>query len=187
MNGYERDAATLASLQKLRFFPQSVVGGQGARLRADDGRDLIDLSGAWGAASLGYGHPALVAAVTRAVADPAGASVLSSANRAATALGERLLGLFPSDRPQKVWLGHSGSDANECALRAAREATGRQGVIAFRGAYHGGTMGSMSVSGHTVQDRVTKAAELIQLPFPDPYRPELAEAGTVLELSLIHN
>ena len=181
MNGYERDAAALASLQKLRFFPQSVVGGQGARLRADDGRDLIDLSGAWGAASLGYGHPALVEAVTRAVADPAGASVLSSANRSATALGERLLGLFPSDWPQKVWLGHSGSDANECALRAAREATGRQGVIAFRGAYHGGTMGSMSVSGHTVQDRVTKAAELIQLPFPDPYRPELADPGTVLE------
>jgi len=180
MTGYARDAAAIASLQKLRFFPQAVVGGHGARLRADDGRDLIDLSASWGAASLGYGHPALVEAVTRAVADPAGASVLSSANAPATALAERLLGLFPSDHPQKVWLGHSGSDANECALRAARQATGRPGVIAFRGAYHGGTVGSMSVSGHTVQEGADKAAGLIQLAYPDPYRPELADADSVL-------
>jgi 4-aminobutyrate aminotransferase len=180
MTGYARDANALADLQKLRFFPQSVTGGCGARLRADDGRELIDLSGAWGAASLGYGHPALVAAVTRAVADPAGASALSSANAPATALAERLLALFPSDQPQKVWLGHSGSDANECALRAARQATGRQGVIAFRGAYHGGTLGSMSVSGHSVQEGVEKAPGLIQLPYPDPYRPELGDAGSVL-------
>jgi len=180
MTGYARDAAAIASLQKLRFFPQAVVGGHGARLRADDGRDLIDLSASWGAASLGYGHPALVEAVTRAVADPAGASVLSSANAPATALAERLLGLFPSDHPQKVWLGHSGSDANECALRAARQATGRPGVIAFRGAYHGGTVGSMSVSGHTVQEGADKAAGLIQLTYPDPYRPELADADSVL-------
>lgn len=180
MTGYGRDAAALASLQKLRFFPQSVTGGRGARLRSDDGREIIDLSGAWGAASLGYGHPALVEAVTGAVADPAGASVLSSANAPATALAERLLALFPAAQPQKVWLGHSGSDANECALRAARQATGRQGVIAFRGAYHGGTMGSMSVSGHSVQEGAEKAAGLIQLAFPDPYRPELTDAEAVL-------
>ncbi|WP_415182334.1 aspartate aminotransferase family protein [Phaeovulum sp.] len=180
MTGYQRDEATIASVQKLRFFPQSVVGGHGVRLLSDDGRSLIDFSGAWGAASLGYGHPAIVAAVTRAVADPAGASVLSTANAPATALAARLLDLFPSDRPQKVWLGHAGSDANECALRAARQATGRQGIIAFRGAYHGGTAGSMSVSGHAVQDGSEKAAGLIQLAYPDPYRPELGDADSVL-------
>ncbi len=69
---YTRDAASVASLPKLRFFPQAVLGGKGAKLCADDGRVLIDLSAAWGAASLGYGHPALVAAVSAAVADPAG-------------------------------------------------------------------------------------------------------------------
>ncbi|MBS0573399.1 MAG: aspartate aminotransferase family protein [Proteobacteria bacterium] len=180
MTGYGRDAAALAGVQKLRFFPQSVTGGSGARLRSDDGRELIDLSGAWGAASLGYGHPALVAAVSRAVADPAGASVLSSANAPATALAERLLALFPAPWAQKVWLGHSGSDANECALRVARLATGRTGVIAFRGAYHGGTMGSMSVSGHSVHEGADKAAGLIQLAFPDPYRDPPAAGDAVL-------
>ncbi len=180
MTGYDRDSAALGSVQKLRFFPQSVVGGHGARLRSDDGRELIDFSGSWGAASLGYGHPAIVEAVSRAVADPAGASVLSSANAPATELAERLLALFPADYPQKVWLGHAGSDANECALRVARQASGRQGIIAFRGAYHGGTAGSMSVSGHSVQEGSEKAAGLLQLTYPDPYRPELGDAESVL-------
>ena len=162
---YARDVASVAGLQKLRFFPQAVVGGKGAVLRSDDGRALIDLSAAWGAASLGYGHPALVAAVSAAVADPAGASVLSAANAPATALAERLIASFPSDQPQKVWLGHSGSDANEAAIRAVRRATGRQGIIGFVGAYHGCTLGTMAVSGHPTLAS-EKAAGLIQLPYP---------------------
>ena len=182
MTGYDRDAAAVAGLQKLRFCPQSVVGGAGVSLRSDDDRDLIDLSGSWGAASLGYGHPALVAAISAAAANPAGASVLSSANGPATALSEKLLTLFPSAHPQKVWLGHSGSDANETALRAARRATGRHGVIAFVGAYHGCTIGSMSFSGHSVQTVADKTPGLIQLPFPNPYRPERSTAADVIAL-----
>ena len=166
---YSRDAAAVAGLQKLRFFPQAVVGGQGALLRSEDGRELIDLSAAWGSASIGYGHPALVAAVSAAVADPAGASVLSAANRPATALAERLIALFPSDQPQKVWLGHSGSDANETAIRAVRLSTGRQGIIGFAGAYHGCTIGTMAVSGHPTLAS-DKAAGLIQLPYPGANR-----------------
>lgn len=170
---YARDTAAIAGLQKLRFFPQAVVGGKAATLHTDDGRAVIDFSAAWGAASLGYGHPALVAAVSGAVANPAGASVLSSANGPATALAERLISLFPSDQPQKVWLGHSGSDANETAIRAARRATGRQGIIGFAGAYHGCTLGTMAVSGHPTLAS-DKADGLIQLPYPgaDPSGPD---------------
>lgn len=177
---YARDAAAIADVQKLRFFPQAVVGGQGALLRTDDGRDLIDLSAAWGAASLGYGHPALVAAVSAAVANPAGASVLSSANGPAAALAERLIALFPSDQPQKAWLGHSGSDANETAIRAARRATGRTGIIGFAGAYHGCTIGTMAVSGHPTLAS-DKSPDLIQLPYPgaDPQGPD---ADSILAL-----
>jgi 4-aminobutyrate aminotransferase len=180
---YDRDAASVAGLQKLRFFPQAVVGGKGAVLTADDGRALIDLSAAWGAASLGYGHPALVAAVSAAVANPAGASVLSAANAPATALAERLIALFPSVQPQRVWLGHSGSDANEAAIRAARKATGRQGIIGFAGAYHGCTIGTMAVSGHPTLAS-DKAAGLIQLPYPGA-DPGGHDADTILAL-LVH-
>lgn len=182
---YARDAAAIAGLQKLRFFPQAVVGGKGAVLRTEDGRNLIDLSAAWGATSLGYGHPALVAAVSAAVANPAGASVLSSANAPATALAERLIALFPSDQPQKVWLGHSGSDANETAIRAVRRATGRQGIIGFAGAYHGCTLGTMAVSGHPALAS-EKAPGLIQLPYPGavPLGPDAEAVLALLERHL---
>lgn len=182
---YARDAAAVAGLQKLRFFPQAVVGGRGATLRSDDGRRLIDLSAAWGAASLGYGHPTLVAAVGAAIADPAGASVLSAANGPAAALAERLIGLFPSERAQKVWLGHSGSDANEAAIRAVRRATGRQGIIGFVGAYHGCTIGTMAVSGHPALAS-EKAPGLVQLPYPgaDPLGPDADAVIALLERRL---
>ncbi|MGO4621047.1 aspartate aminotransferase family protein [Ensifer sp. 2YAB10] len=168
---YDRDQAAIANLQKLRFFPLAVTGGRGAKLMQENGRELIDLSGAWGAASLGYGHPALVEAISRAAANPAGASVLSAANGPATALAEKLLAAFPGAGDNKIWFGHSGSDANEAVFRAVTKATGRSGVIAFVGAYHGCTTGSMAFSGHSVQAGAAKADGLLLLPYPDPYRP----------------
>ncbi|WPE23531.1 aspartate aminotransferase family protein [Shinella zoogloeoides] len=168
---YDRDGAAIGNLQKLRFFPLAISGGRGARLVEENGRELIDLSGAWGAASLGYGHPAIVAAVSAAAANPAGASILSASNAPAVTLAERLLASFPGAGTHKVWFGHSGSDANEAAYRAIVKATGRSGVIAFAGAYHGCTVGSMAFSGHSVQADATKADGLILLPYPDPYRP----------------
>ncbi|WP_313529523.1 aspartate aminotransferase family protein [Shinella sp.] len=168
---YDRDEAAIGTLQKLRFFPLAISGGKGARLVEENGRELIDLSGAWGAASLGYGHPAIVEAVSTAIANPAGASILSASNAPAVALAERLLARFPGRGGHKIWFGHSGSDANEAAYRAIVKATGRTGVIAFVGAYHGCTVGSMAFSGHSVQAGAAKADGLILLPYPDPYRP----------------
>lgn len=133
---YRRDASAIGTLQKLRFFPLAVTGGAGTRLLEESGRELIDLSGAWSAASLGYGHPAIIEAVARSVANPPGASILSASNEPAVALAERLLQCFPGRETHKVWFGHSGSDANEAAYRAITRATGRTGVIAFIGAYH---------------------------------------------------
>jgi 4-aminobutyrate aminotransferase len=168
---YEADLAHNARLQKLRFFPLALTGGSGCRVTDDSGRSLLDLSGAWGAASLGYGHPAFVAAVTEAAQNPAGASILSAANGPATALAQRLLEITPGEGERRVWLGHSGSDANETVARAVRAATGRPRIIAFSGAYHGGSAGSMAISGHSVQAHAAKDSGLTLIPYPDPYRP----------------
>ena len=102
----------------LRFFPQAVTGGEGARLIADDGRRLLDMSASWGAASLGHSHPALREAVHRALGSQAGASHLSTANAPAVELAEKLLSIAPERAAGRVWLGHSGSDANETVARA---------------------------------------------------------------------
>lgn len=90
---YDRDAAGLSCLSHPRFFPQAVTGGEGSWLRSDDGRRLLDFSASWGAASLGHAHPALRAAVNRALTAQAGASLLSSATLPAVKLAERLLRL----------------------------------------------------------------------------------------------
>ena len=168
---YRRDTAALSRLQNLRFFPLAVAGGDGCELIDEDGRRLLDLSASWGAVSLGHGHPALRAAVDRALASQAGASILSATNLPAVDLAERLLEITPGAGERRVWLGHSGSDANETVARAVVAATGRPRILSFEGAYHGGTTGSMAISGHSAQENVEKSSGLTLLPYPDPYRP----------------
>jgi 4-aminobutyrate aminotransferase len=165
-----RDARVIANIAKLRFSPLSLVGGRGSRLIEEGGRALLDLSASFGAASLGYGHPAITAAVTEACENMAGASLLAFPNENAVALAEDLLRLTPGSGERRVWFGHSGSDANDCALRVVQAATGRSRFISFIGSYHGSLSGSMSVSGHTAMTHTLPRAGLVLLPYPDPYR-----------------
>lgn len=81
-----RDARAIGAIQKLRFFPSAIIGGEGVRVTDETGRRLLDLSAAWGAASLGYGHPTLVSAIAQAVKNPAGASILSAIPKPAVEL-----------------------------------------------------------------------------------------------------
>ncbi|HWS66931.1 MAG TPA: aspartate aminotransferase family protein [Steroidobacteraceae bacterium] len=178
---FERDAKVIAHIGRLRFSPVSVIGGRGSRLIEEGGRELLDLSSSWGAASLGYAHPAVTDAVTAACADMAGASLLSFPSENAVALAEDLLRLTPGRGERRVWFGHSGSDANDCALRAVSAATGRSRFISFIGSYHGNLSGSMSVSGHTAMTHTLPRAGLVLLPYPNAYRPEFS-ANDVLKL-----
>ena len=168
---YQRDTQALSRLQKLRFFPLAVTGGKGSYLTGEDGRRLLDFSASWGAVSLGHSHPAVRDAVNRVLTDQAGGSTLSAVNEPAVRLAETLLDRIPGAEDRRVWLGHSGSDANETVARAVVAATGRPRIISFAGAYHGGTAGSMAISAHSVQKHAERAAGLHVIPYPDPYRP----------------
>ena len=170
----ERDAAAIAGIQKLRFNPLAARGGLGSYLTADDGRAILDLSASATAASLGYGHPAVIEAVNKAMADMAGASLLMYPNEPAAALAEALLETMPGDAERRVWYGHSGSDANDAAARVLEAATGRPRFISFIGSYHGGVAGSISISGHTAMTHTLPRPGLLLLPYPDPYRPRFS-------------
>ena len=88
-----RDAAAIGNIGRLRFSPLCVVAGRGSRLIEEGGRNLLDLSASWGAASLGYGHPAITEAVASACGTMAGASLLSLPNEQAVSLAETLLAI----------------------------------------------------------------------------------------------
>ena len=170
----ERDARTVARIGKLRFSPLSLVGGRGNRLVEEGGRTLLDLSGSAGAAVLGHGHPAIVEAVEKAIRDMAGASLLLYPNEPAVALAETLLAVTPGEGERRVWFGHSGSDANDCAVRVLQAATGRSRFISFIGSYHGNLSGSMAVSGHTAMTHTLTRPGLVLLPYPDTFRPRFS-------------
>ncbi|MCC5968753.1 MAG: aspartate aminotransferase family protein [Pararhodobacter sp.] len=177
----ERDARVIADIGRLRFNPLAVTGGHGCTLIEEGGREVLDLSGCAGSASLGYSHPAVVEAATRALRNMAGSSLLLHPNTPAVELAETLLEITPGQGERRVWFGHSGSDANDCAVRVARSATGRQRFISFIGSYHGNVSGSMAVSGHTAMTHTLPQAGLVLLPYPDPYRPRFS-AEAVLDL-----
>lgn len=181
----ERDARVIAAIGRLRFSPFSLIGGKGNRLIEEGGRSILDLSGSAGPAALGYGHPAIVEAVEKSVRDMAGASLLLYPNEPAVSLAEDLLRITPGNGERRVWFGHSGSDANDCAVRVLTAATKRSRIISFIGSYHGNLTGSMGISGHTAMTHTLPRPGVLLLPYPDPFRPRFS-AEAVLELLDYH-
>ncbi len=111
-----------------------------------DGNRYFDLTAGFGVASTGHAHPRVVGAVVdqserllHALGDvqPADSKV---------ALLEALARLYPGGAPARGVLGSSGSDAVEAALKTALLATGRPGVVAFEGAYHGLSLGALDTT-----------------------------------------
>lgn len=166
-----RDAAAVARVEKLRFFPLVAESGDGCRLREPGGRTLLDLSATWTACGLGHGHPAVLEALARSARNPPGAGALSAVHPDAVLLAEELLALVPGEGERRVYFGHAGSDANDVAIRSALAATGRDIVVAFEHSYHGGLGLAMAASGVHVEGGSVSPSDRVRfVPYPDPYR-----------------
>jgi len=118
----------------------------GANVWDVDGNRFVDLGAGFGVASAGHAHPRIVAALAAQ-----GATLLHAMGDVHPAavkveLLERLAALFPGGGPARAVLGSSGSDAVEAALETAALATGRAGVVAFEGAYHGLSLGALDAT-----------------------------------------
>lgn len=168
---YKRDHLAIAGIEKLRFFPLALESARGSTLVEAGGRELIDLTSTWTAAGLGYGHPKVTEAVTKALQSPAGMG-LSLVNPEVVALAEELLEIVPGPVGRKVYIGHSGSDACDVALRAVRFAFPEKHMIAFRHSYHGGLGLALGASGvHVEAGNSSPDPKVIFVDFPNPYRP----------------
>ena len=115
---------------------------QGCRVVDSDGRSYIDLSGGFGVAALGHRSPEIVAAV-RAQADRCMHALGDLAEADVTTELRARLGRDGHD----AMLGVTGEDAVEIALRTALLVTGRPGIVAFTGAYHGTGLLALAATG----------------------------------------
>ena len=119
---------------------------QGSNVWDVDGNRFVDLSGAFGVANVGHAHPDVIAAIQ------AQSSILLHGMgdvhppRIKVELLEALTARYPSGAESRGVLLSSGSDAVETAIKTAQLATGRPGIIAFGGGYHGLAFGALDAT-----------------------------------------
>ena len=166
----ERDAASLGSVMKIRFYPMVVDRAQGVRLWDVNGKEYLDFLAGWAVANTGYCHPRIVEAVTEQVKRATHVSTTSFPNETSTALAEKLIKITPGKNDRKVVFGLSGSDANDCVFKLLPIYTGRGNVVSFLGAMHGMTTGSMALSGRKSDLNFPNVGNVTQTPYAYCYR-----------------
>ncbi|ACL10453.1 4-aminobutyrate aminotransferase [Desulfurococcus amylolyticus 1221n] len=154
--------------------PLVIERGEGVWLYDVDGNKYLDFSSAIGVNNLGYPtHPEVKKAVVEQLEKLAHGAGTDFFNPYQVMLAKRLAELAPGGIPRKVFFSNSGTEANEAALKIARQATGRKFFIAFFGGFHGRTMGSL---GLTASKNIHKKLVfpwmpgVFHAPYPNPYR-----------------
>jgi len=167
------DDDRLISPSYTRSYPLVVKRGRGAIIEDVDGNEFLDFSAGIAVTSTGHCHPEVVAAIQRQAGELIHMSGTDFYYESMTRLAERLSRVAPMAGPHKFYFGNSGTEAVECALKLARYHTKRQAVIAFYGAFHGRTLGSLSLTASKPQQR-RRFAPLVpgvtHVPYPYTYR-----------------
>lgn len=125
-------------------FPVTIERGEGAKLYDINGKEYIDCMGGYGVALVGHRNPRVVAAL-KAQLDKIITVHTSLYNKTREEFLENLIKIAPRGLTQ-VHLGNSGTEAVEAAIKFARKFTGKSGMVAMNGSYHGKSLGSLSVT-----------------------------------------
>lgn len=152
----------LARVMKLSGSPVE-VRAQGCTVWDHTGKAYLDFAGGYGVFTLGYSHPRVVEAV-RAQLELIALSGKTMFNVMLGRAARRLAELAPGDLQISFWC-NSGTEAIEGAIKLARAATGRAKIVGTSNAFHGKTLGALSVSGRES--------------FQSPFRPLLADSLNV--------
>ncbi|SCD36461.1 diaminobutyrate aminotransferase apoenzyme [Streptomyces sp. DpondAA-D4] len=167
----QRESAARTYARSLPIVP---VRARGMTIEGADGRRYLDcLSGA-GTLALGHNHPVVLEAIRKVIDSGAPLHVLDLATPVKDAFTTELFATLPrelADDARVQFCGPAGTDAVEAAFKLVRAATGRDGLLAFTGAYHGMTAGALAASGGATDVRVTR------LPFPQTYRCPFGTGG----------
>jgi 4-aminobutyrate aminotransferase len=168
----ERDGQVL-SPSYTRCYPLVAARGEGAVIEDVDGNRFLDFTAGIAVASTGHCHPKVVAAIEQQSNRLIHMSGTDFYYENMVQLAEKLASLAPGGGPHRVYFGNSGAEATEAAMKLARYHTGRDKFIAFAGAFHGRTLGALSLTGSKVVQRKgfgPLVPGVYHAQFPDPYR-----------------
>ena len=154
-----------------RYFTREWSHGQGHRLYDTDGRAYLDFANGIAVTALGHAHPRVTAAVHAQVDRLLGPVSAIGFAEPISRLAADLAATFPEPLDSVMFL-NSGSEAIDGALKLARRVTGRPGIVAFRGGFHGRTWGATSVTTSNINYRTGYDPMLpgvVFAPFPNVY------------------
>ncbi|MDE8345064.1 MAG: 4-aminobutyrate--2-oxoglutarate transaminase [Acidocella sp.] len=149
--------------------PVFTAHAENAELWDVEGKRYIDFAGGIAVLNTGHRHPKVMAAVAAQLSHFTHTCFQVSPYESYIALAERLNALVPIEGPAKTIFFTTGAEALENAVKIARAATGRAGIITFAGGYHGRTMMTLSMTGKTSPYKKKfgpMPAEVYHAPFP---------------------
>src|SRR5438445_8174629 len=141
----ERDQKVLSPSYTCPY-PLVVSRGEGAMVDDVDGNRFLDFNAGIAVVATGHCHPKVVEAIQEQAARLIHMSGTDFYYEDMVQLAEKLAALAPGGGERRVYFGNSGTEAIEAAIKMARYSTGRDKFIAFLGAFHGRTMGSLSLT-----------------------------------------
>ena len=153
--------------------PIFAARAQGAQLWDIDGNEYVDFAGGIGVMNIGHSHPRVLQAVQAQLERFTHTCFQVVMYDTYVRLAERLNQLAPGDTPKKTIFLTTGAEAVENAVKIARLATGRPGIISFTSSFHGRTLLGMSLTGKATgykQNFGPFAPEVYHAPFPYAYR-----------------
>lgn len=137
-----------------------------------DGKRYIDLGAGIAVVNTGHSHPKVVAAVKEQVENFSHTCVMVTPYESAVELAEKLNDIAPGDTPKKTIFVTTGAEAVENCVKIARAHTGRSGVIAFNGGFHGRTNLTMGLTGKVAAYKAGFGpfpGDIYHAPFPNAY------------------
>jgi 4-aminobutyrate aminotransferase len=168
----ERDTE-FVSPSYTRDYPLVAKRGRGAMIEDVDGNTFLDFAAGIAVCATGHCHPDVVAAIQKQAAELIHMSGTDFYYEGMPQLAEKLSSIAPGKEPKRVYFGNSGAEAIEAAIKLAKYHTGRDKLIAFHGAFHGRTMGALSLTASRAVQRKgfgTLLSGVFHMPFPDTYR-----------------
>jgi 4-aminobutyrate aminotransferase len=156
-----------------RDYPLVAKSGSGATVEDVDGNRFLDFAAGIAVVATGHCHPEVVAAIQKQAAELIHMSGTDFYYPSLVALAQKLASIAPGKGPKRVYFGNSGAEAVEAAIKLVKYHTKRDKLIAFHGAFHGRTIGALSLTASRSIQRKgfgTLLSGVFHMPYPDTYR-----------------